>query len=64
MTETIAGFHMIISITSNTEDAWLPAMFLGPTTEFWRDIQKQNGGHQSQSESPGLLSSYSFDFAP
>jgi len=38
--------------------------FLGPTTEFWRDIRKQNGGRQSQSESPGFLSFYSFDFAP
>ena len=63
-TETIAGFHMIVSIPSNTEDARSSAIFLGPTTEFWRDIRKRNGGHQSQSKSPGLLTSYSFDFAP
>ena len=63
-TETIAGFHMIVSIASNTEYARSSAMFPGPTTEFWRDIRKRNGGHQSQSESPDLLSSYSFDFAP
>ena len=63
-TETIAGFHKIVSIASKTEDTRSSAMFLGPTTEFWRDIRKQNGGRQSQSESPGLLSSYSFDFAP
>ena len=59
MTEAIADFHdMIISIASNTEDAWSSVMFLGPTTEFWRDIRKRNGGHQSQSESPGSLSSF------
>ena len=63
-TDTIAGFPMIVSIPLNTEDALSSAMFLGPTTEFWRDIRKRNGGHQSQSESPGLLSSYSFDFVP
>ena len=63
-TETIAGFHVIVPIASNTEDARSSAMFLGPTAEFWRDIRKRNGGHQSQSECPGLLSSYSFDFAP
>ena len=63
-TETIAGFHVIVSIASNTEDAWSSAMFLGPTTEFWRDTRKRNGGYQSQSESPGLLSSYYFDFSP
>ena len=61
---TIAGFHMIVSIASNTEVAQSSAMFLGPTTEFWRDTRKRYGGHQSQSESPGLLSSYSFEFAP
>ena len=33
-TETIAGFHMIVSIPSNTEDARSSAIFLGPTTEF------------------------------
>ena len=49
---------MIISIASNTEDAWSSVMFLGPTTEFWRDIRKRNGGHQSQSESPGSPSSF------
>ena len=58
-TETLADFHMIVSIASNTEDARSSAMFLGPTTEFWRDIRKRNGGHQSQSESPGSLLSYS-----
>ena len=63
-TERIADFHMIVSIASNTEDTRSSAMFLGPTTEFWRDIWKRNRGHQSQSESPGLLSSSSFDFAP
>ena len=63
-TETIAGFHMIVSIPSNTEDARSLAMFLSPTTEFRRDIRKRIGGHQSQSESPGLLLSYSFDFVP
>ena len=63
-TETIASFHTIVSIASKTEDAPSSAMFLGPTTEFWRDIRKRNGGRQSQSESPCLLSSYSFDFAP
>ena len=63
-TETIASFHTIVSIASKTEDAPSSAMFLGPTTEFWRDIRKRNDGRQSQSESPGLLSSYSFDFAP
>ena len=52
-TETIADFHMIVSIASNTEDARSSAMLLGPTTEFWRDIRKRNGRHQSQSESPG-----------
>ena len=62
-TETIASFHMIVSIASNTEYARSSVMFLGRTTEFWRDIRKRNGGHQSQGESPGLLSSYSFDFA-
>ena len=62
--ETIAGFHTIVSIASKTEDTRSSAMSLGPTTEFWHDIRKQNGGRQSQSESPGLLSSYSFDFAP
>ena len=62
-TEMIAGFHTIISIASKTEDTRLSLVFLGPTTEFWRDIRKRNGGHQSQSESPVLLSSYSFDFA-
>ena len=62
-TETIAGFHKIVSIASKTEDPRSSAFFLGPTTEFWRDIRKQNGGRQSQSESPGLLSFYSFDFA-
>ena len=63
-TETIAGFHMIVSIASNTEYTRSSAMLPGPTIEFWRDIRKGNGGHQSQRESPGLLSSYSFDFAP
>ena len=63
-TETIAGFRMIVSIASNTEDMRSSAMFLGPTTEFWRDIRKRNGGHLSQSKSPGLLASYSFDFSP
>ena len=38
-------------------------MSLGLTTEFCRDIRKRDGGHQLQSSSPGLLSSYSFDFA-
>ena len=56
-TETIAGFYMLVSIASNTEDARPSAVFLDPTTEFWRDIRKRNCGHQSQSESPGLLSS-------
>ena len=46
-TEMIADFHMIVSITSNTEDVRSSAMFLGLTTEFWRDIRKWNGGHQS-----------------
>ena len=41
-TETIAGFHMIVSIASKTEVARSSAMFLGPTTEFWRDIHKTN----------------------
>ena len=50
---------MIVSIASNTEGARSSAMFLGPTTEFWRDIRKRNGGHQSQSESPGSPSSMS-----
>ena len=63
-TETIAGFHTIASIASKTEDARSSAMFLGSTTEFWRNIRKRNGGRRSHSESPGLLSSYSFDFAP
>ena len=63
-TETIAGFHIIVSIASNTKDVRSSAMFLRPTTEFWRDIRKRNGGRQSHGESPGLLSSYSFDFVP
>ena len=62
--DTTAGFHTIVSIASQTEDARSSTMFLGTTTEFWRDIRKRNGGRQSHSESPGLLSSYSFDFAP
>ena len=41
-TETIAGFHMIVSIAPKTEVARSSAMFLGPTKEFWRDIRKTN----------------------
>ena len=33
-------------------------MFLGPTTEFWREIRIQNVGCQSESEPRGLLSAY------
>ena len=52
-TETIGDFHMIVSVASVTENARLSAIFLGLTTEFWCNIRKRNGGHQSQSESPG-----------
>ena len=40
-TEAIACFHTIVSIASKTEDARSSAMFLGLTTEFWRNIRKQ-----------------------
>ena len=62
--ETIGTTGTITRSLQISEDARSSAMFLGPTTDFWRDIWKRNRGHQSQSESPGLLSTYSFDFAP
>ena len=37
----IAGCHMNILIVSKTEDAQSSAILLGPTTEFWYDIQKR-----------------------
>ena len=48
-TETIAGFHTIVSIASKTEDARSSAMFLVPTTEFWCDMLEM-GQHHVQNQ--------------
>ena len=65
-TETIGGFHIVLSNAPNTGGAWSAAMFLGPPKEFLPVLRKQAehiSRFEKEREPCGLLSAYSIDFA-